>query len=45
MKQKFDVNFFLLLAFFTILMLLGRNEYLTIAERFVRLICSSCIGI
>jgi hypothetical protein len=45
MKQKFNLNFFLLSAFFIVLMLLGRNEYFIIVERFVKLICTSCIGI
>jgi hypothetical protein len=45
MKQKFNLNFFLLFALFSFLILLGRNEYFIIVERFVKLICTSCIGI
>ena len=34
-----------LIAVFTCMIVLGRDEYLTILERFVKLICTSCIGI
>ena len=45
MKHKFNLNFVILFAFSVGLMVIGRNEYLIIVERFVKLICTSCIGI
>ena len=33
------------MAVFTCMLVLGRNEYFIILERFVKLICTSCIGI
>ena len=45
MERKLGFKSFLLLALFIFMMVLGRNEYVIIAERFVRIICTSCIGI
>jgi len=45
LEQKFDIKSFLLLALFISMMALARNEYFIIAERFVKTICESCIGI
>jgi len=45
LKRKFDLEFVFLLALFISMVALGRNEYFIIVERFVKLICTSCIGI
>lgn len=45
MERKLGFRLFLLLALFALMMVLGRNEYVIIAERFVRTVCTSCIGI
>jgi len=45
LEKKLDLKSFLLLALFISMMVLARNEYFIIAERFVKTVCESCIGI
>jgi len=45
LEKKLDLKSFLLLALFISMMALARNEYFIIAERFVKTVCESCIGI
>lgn len=46
MKRKFDLKFkFTLLVLFVFMIILGASEYRIILERFVKIICSSCIGL
>jgi hypothetical protein len=45
MKWKIGPKSVVLMALFTCMMILGRNEYFIIVERFVKLVCTSCIGI
>jgi len=42
---KIGLKSAVLMAVFACIMVLGRNEYFIIIERFVKLICTSCIGI
>jgi hypothetical protein len=43
--QKINLKSLLLLALFIFMITLGRDEYFIIVEKFVKLICTSCIGI
>jgi len=45
LERKINLPSFLLLALFILIMALERNGYFIIAERFVKTICESCIGI
>jgi hypothetical protein len=42
---KIGLKSAVLMAVFASTMVVGRNEYFIILERFVKLICTSCIGI
>jgi hypothetical protein len=46
LKWNFGLNFrFVLLLLFALIMALGVDEYSIILERFVKLTCTSCIGL
>ena len=43
--MKIGLRSAVLMAVFACMLVLGRNEYFIILERFVKLICASCIGL
>ena len=46
LNRNFDLKYkFVLLLLFASILALGVNEYSIILERFVKLICPSCIGL